>query len=170
MMSSLNSEPTSTSTPPISWPCVNGQGSCFGQWPFRICRSVPQTPQAPTFISAACFGILRNSWFILAVLFVVRLTMTFQFQSDAAVAPLFGSEFGVSLADIGILIGLHFTPGLALALPGGAIGRKFGDKTTVLGALILMLIGTLAMALSDSWTGQIAGRLVGGAGGVLLNV
>jgi len=36
--------------------------------------------------------------------------------------------------------------------------------------LILMLTGTLAMALSDSWTGQIAGRLVGGAGGVLLNV
>src|SRR6266852_1565098 len=60
--------------------------------------------------------------------------------------------------------------GVALALPGGAIGRRFGDKTTVLGALILMLIGTLAMALSDSWSGQIAGRLVGGAGGVLLNV
>jgi MFS family permease len=112
---------------------------------------------------------LRNRWTILA-LFVVRLTMAFQFQSVAAVAPLLGSEFGVSLADIGILIGLYFTPGVALALPGGAIGRRFGDKTTVLGALILMLTGSLAMALSDSWTGQIAGRLVAGAGGVLLNV
>jgi MFS family permease len=113
---------------------------------------------------------LRNRWIILAALFVVRLTMAFQFQSVAAVAPLLGSEFGVSLADIGILIGLYFTPGVVLALPGGAIGRRFGDKTTVLGALILMLIGSLAMALSDSWTGQIAGRLVAGAGGVLLNV
>jgi MFS family permease len=113
---------------------------------------------------------LRNRWGILAVLFLVRLTMAFQFQSVAAVAPLLGSEFGVSLADIGILIGLYFTPGVALALPGGAIGQRFGDKTTVLGALLLMLIGNLAMAYSDSWTGQIAGRLVGGAGGVLLNV
>jgi predicted MFS family arabinose efflux permease len=113
---------------------------------------------------------LRNRWVILAVLFVVRLTMAFQFQSVAAVAPLLGSEFRVSLADIGILIGLYFTPGLAMALPGGAIGRRFGDKATVLGALILMLIGTLVMALSDSWTGQITGRLIGGAGGVLLNV
>src|SRR5260221_4384459 len=113
---------------------------------------------------------LRNRWVILAVLFVVRLTMAFQFQSVAAVVPLLGSEFGVSLADIGLLIGLYFTPGVVLALPGGAIGRRFGDKTTVLGALILMLIGSLAMALSDSWTGQIAGRLVAGAGGVLLNV
>jgi MFS family permease len=107
---------------------------------------------------------------ILAVLFVVRLTMAFQFQSVAAIAPLLGTQFGVSLADIGVLIGLYFTPGIALALPGGAIGQRFGDKRTVLGALMLMLIGNLAMALSDSWTGQIAGRLVAGAGGVLLNV
>jgi len=113
---------------------------------------------------------VRNRWGILAILFVVRLTMAFQFQSVAAVAPLLGREFGVSLADIGVLIGLYFTPGVALALPGGAIGQRFGDKTTVLGALILMLTGGLAMALSDSWSGQIAGRLVAGAGGVLLNV
>jgi MFS family permease len=113
---------------------------------------------------------LRDRWGILAVLFVVRLAMGFQFQSVAAVAPLLGHTFGVGLADIGILIGLYFTPGIALALPGGAIGQRFGDKTTVLGALTLMLTGGLAMALSDSWNVQIAGRLVAGSGGVLLNV
>ena len=78
---------------------------------------------------------LRNRWGILAVLFTVRATMAFQFQSVAAVAPLLGSEFGVSIADIGVLIGLYFAPGIVLALPGGAIGQKFGDKPTVLGAL-----------------------------------
>ncbi|SDR93436.1 MFS transporter [Bradyrhizobium canariense] len=113
---------------------------------------------------------LRNRWGILAVLFLVRLTMGFQFQSVAAVAPLLGRDFGVGLADIGILIGLYFTPGVVLALPGGAIGQRFGDKATVLGALLLMLIGGVAMALSTSWSGQIAGRLIAGAGGVLLNV
>ena len=40
----------------------------------------------------------------------------------------------------------------------------------MLAALALMLAGSLAMALSDSWSMQIAGRLVGGADGVLLNV
>jgi MFS family permease len=113
---------------------------------------------------------VRNRWNILAVLFVVRLTMSFQFQSVASVAPLLGSEFGIGLADIGLLIGLYFTPGIALALPGGAIGRRFGDKPTVLGALLLMLAGGLAMAFSASWSIQIAGRLVAGAGGVMLNV
>ena len=113
---------------------------------------------------------MRNRWGILAVLFTVRLTMAFQFQSVAAVAPLLGPKFGVSLADIGLLIGLYFTPGVALSLPGGAIGQRFGDKVTVLAALMLMLVGGLLMAVSDSWGMQIAGRLIAGGGGVLLNV
>jgi MFS family permease len=113
---------------------------------------------------------LSNRWGILAVLFTVRLAMGFQFQSVAAVAPLLERDLGVGLADIGILIGLYFTPGVALALPGGAIGQKFGDKPTVLAALLLMLAGSVAMALSASWGVQMAGRLVAGAGGVLLNV
>jgi MFS family permease len=114
--------------------------------------------------------VLRNRWGVLAVLFVVRLSMAFQFQSVAAVAPLLGREFSASLADIGVLIGLYFTPGIALSLPGGAIGRKFGDKATAISALLVMLTGSLAMALGDGWSWQVAGRLVAGAGGVLLNV
>ena len=113
---------------------------------------------------------LRNRWGILAILFVVRLTIAFQFQSVAAVAPLLQQSFGVGLADIGILIGLYFTPGVVLALPGGAIGRKLGDKPTTIVALLLMTAGSLAMATTDVWGWQMAGRLASGAGGVLLTV
>jgi MFS family permease len=113
---------------------------------------------------------LRNRWGILAVLFVVRAAMAFQFQSVAAVAPLLSREFGVSLADIGVLIGLYFAPGVALAMPGGAIGQRFGDKATSIGALLLMLAGSVAMAFAASWSVQIAGRLVAGVGGVILSV
>ncbi|WP_249151952.1 CynX/NimT family MFS transporter [Bradyrhizobium liaoningense] len=113
---------------------------------------------------------LRSRWGILAILFLVRLTMAFQFQSVAAVAPLLQSTFGVGLADIGLLIGLYFTPGVVLALPGGAIGARFGDKPTALAALALMMIGSLMMALADAWSLQVAGRLLAGVGGVLLSV
>jgi MFS family permease len=113
---------------------------------------------------------LRNRWSILAILFVVRLAMPLQFQSVGAVAPLLGSNFGMSLADIGLLIGLYFTPGVALALAGGGLGQRFGDKQTVFAGLMLMVIGELAMAFSPAWTLQVAGRLVSGAGGVLLTV
>lgn len=114
--------------------------------------------------------IVRNRWAILAVLFTVRLTMAFQFQSVAAVAPLLRTQFGVGLAEIGFLIGLYFTPGIVLALPGGAIGQKLGDKRTTLAALSLMLIGSAVMAVGESWSAQVAGRLIAGGGGVLLNV
>ena len=113
---------------------------------------------------------MRNRWGILAVLFTVRATIAFQFQSIAAVAPLLTSQSGVSLADIGVLIGLYFAPGVALALPGGAIGQRFGDKATSLGALLLMLAGSAMMAADASWNIQIAGRLVAGAGSVILSV
>jgi MFS family permease len=113
---------------------------------------------------------LRNRWGMLATLFMVRLTMAFQFQSVAAVAPLLKTQYGVGLAEIGFLIGLYFTPGVALSLPGGAIGKWFGDKRTTLAALALMLLGSVAMAQGEGWSWQVAGRLVAGAGGVLLNV
>ncbi|HKU08859.1 MAG TPA: MFS transporter [Bradyrhizobium sp.] len=113
---------------------------------------------------------MRNRWGILAILFLVRLAMPLQFQSVGAVAPLLGSSFGMSLADIGLLIGLYFTPGVALALAGGGLGQRFGDKQTVVAGLIVMVVGELAMASSPTWTLQVGGRLVSGAGGVLLTV
>lgn len=113
---------------------------------------------------------MRNRWGILAILFLVRLTIAFQFQSVAAVAPLLQQTFDVGLSDIGMLIGLYFTPGVVLALPGGAIGRALGDKPMAIAALLLMTAGSLVMATTDLWTWQMAGRLASGAGGVLLTV
>jgi predicted MFS family arabinose efflux permease len=114
--------------------------------------------------------MLRNRWGILAILFLARAAMAVQFQSVGAVAPLISSKLGFSIADIGILIGLYFAPGIALALPGGAIGQRFGDRTTAIGALALMLVGGMLMALAPSWSLQVAGRLAAGTGGIVVGV
>src|SRR3954466_15537859 len=100
---------------------------------------------------------MRNRWSVLAVLFFIRTTMAVQFQSVAAVAPLLSVDFGVSLADIGILVGLYSAPGVVIALPGGAIGKWLGDKETVVAGLALMIAGGCIMAFSSSWGGQISG-------------
>ena len=81
----------------------------------------------------------NNRWAILTLLFAVRLSMAFQYQSVAAISPLVMNQFGVGLADIGLLIGLYLAPGLVIALPGGEIGRRYGDKLTVLFGLALWL-------------------------------
>ncbi len=96
--------------------------------------------------------------------------MAFQFQSVAALSPAYMARFDVALADIGLLIGLYLAPGLAIALPGGAIGRRYGDRQVIAFGMALMLAGAIAMVLAQTWEGQMLGRLLAGTGGVLLNV
>ncbi len=113
---------------------------------------------------------MAQRWRVLALLFLVRTTLAFQFQAVGALSPAFQQDFGVGLADIGLLIGLYFAPGFFLAVPGGALGRRFGAKQVVVAGLALMTAGGALMALSDAWIGQIAGRVIAGIGGGLLNV
>jgi MFS family permease len=113
---------------------------------------------------------VQQRWAMLAVLFLARATMAFQFQSVAAVAPLLSNELGITLADLGILIGIYLAPGIALALPGGMIGQTLGDRRAVLLGLGLMLAGGIVAILITNWPAQIIGRLIAGSGGVLLNV
>lgn len=109
-------------------------------------------------------------WNVLILLFIVRLSMAFQFQSVASMSPAIMKAYDVGLGDIGLLISLYLAPGLAFALPGGEIGRRFGDKRVVLFGLTLMIAGGLLMAFAPTWHWQIAGRIVAGIGGVVLNV
>ena len=113
---------------------------------------------------------MSNRWHVLALLFGVRVAMAFQFQAVAALSPLIMSEFKASIADIGLLIGLYLSPGILLAVPGGAIGRRFGEKSVVLAGLLLMTAGGLVAATSGNWELQETARLAAGIGGVLLNV
>ena len=114
--------------------------------------------------------MLSNRWSILALLFGVRCAMGIQFQSVPAVAPLYLTNFALTIADLGSLIGLYFAPGIFLALPGGALGQKFGEKRLVIIGLGLMAAGSLIMAFGEGIGILIFGRLVAGVGGILMNV
>ncbi|MGY9034882.1 MAG: MFS transporter [Rhodobacterales bacterium] len=113
---------------------------------------------------------VSNRWLMLAILFIARVTMGFQYQAVAALSPLFADSFGIGLADLGILVGLYMSPGVVVALPGAAIGKLFGDKRVVSFGMILMIIGGLIMAFGWNYPLQLTGRVVAGAGGVILNV
>lgn len=111
-----------------------------------------------------------NPWAILAVLFFARTTMGLQFQSTAAVSPLLMASLGIDLAALGALIGAWMLPGIAVAIPGGLLGRRFGDKRTVLAALALMVAGSFVGAVAETYAAAMAARVVSGAGAVVLNV
>lgn len=111
-----------------------------------------------------------NRWWILCVLFFARTAMGFQFQSVAAVSPLLIEDLGIDLALLGVLIGVWMLPGVVVAIPGGMLGRAFGDKQVVIAGLALMVAGSLLVAAAATYSTAMAGRVVSGAGAVMLNV
>jgi predicted MFS family arabinose efflux permease len=111
-----------------------------------------------------------NRWLILGVLFFARTAMGFQFQSVAAVSPLLVEALALDFALLGALIGIWMLPGVIVAIPGGLLGRRFGDKQVVLAGLALMVIGSFVVAAADGYAVAMVGRVVSGAGAVMLNV
>ncbi len=113
---------------------------------------------------------MQPRWRALLLLAGARISMGFQFQSLAAVSPGLMGDLGIGYAELGTLIGLYFVPGVAIALPGAALGRRFGDARVVTLGLLLMAAGGAAAALAPDAAWLATGRLVSGIGGVLLNV
>jgi MFS family permease len=111
-----------------------------------------------------------NRWLALALLFLARTAMGFQFQSLGAVSPLLMRDLGIEFALLGTLVGIWMLPGAFVAVPGGALGHRFGEKRMVVLGLGLMALGTLMIAMAGTYEAVFAGRLVSGIGAVIVNV
>ena len=113
---------------------------------------------------------MGNRWVTLALVFLARTSMGFQFQSVAAVAPPMLAELGLSYAQLGTLIGLYMLPGALFALPGGVIGQRLGERRVVIAGLALMVAGGLLTAAASGFGGAVAGRLLSGVGAIVMNI
>jgi MFS family permease len=111
-----------------------------------------------------------SRWVALAIVFVTRTSMGYQFQSVASVGPLLVSDLRLTWAQLGTLIGLYMLPGAFFALPGGMLGQRLGERRTVVASLALMVVGGLVTAASRGFAVAAAGRLVSGVGAVLMNI
>jgi MFS family permease len=111
-----------------------------------------------------------DRWLALAVLTVARTAMGFQFQSVGAVSPLLMERLHIANAELGWLIGLFSLPGALLSLPGGLLGKRFGDRRVVLAGLGLMTAGSALMGVAQSFPLLGVGRLLSAIGAVLLQV
>lgn len=73
-------------------------------------------------------------------------------------------EAGLSLGEIGMLIGLYYAPGIFLAFPSGMLGERFSDKRVIVLSLLAMTLGATVAALSPDVTGLMVGRLLSWVG------
>jgi MFS family permease len=113
---------------------------------------------------------LTNRWVALAILFIVRVAMGFQFQAIPALTPFFIESYGIDLSQLGLLIAIYLAPGVLIAFPGGAVGARLGDARAVSIGLGLMAAGAVVMVAFPDWNMQLIGRLLAGVGAVTLNV
>lgn len=111
-----------------------------------------------------------SRWIALLVLFFARFAMAFQFQSLGAVSPLLMADLALEYALLGTLIGIWMLPGIFFAIPGAAIGQRFGEKRIVVLGLALMALGTVMIATTSAYHVLLVGRLVSGIGAVVVNV
>lgn len=102
------------------------------------------------------------------MMFLIGLSVAMQLQTVQALAPFLVNGVGLTYAQIGVLTGLIMLPGVFLALPGGMLATRLGDRRTMAIALTLMLAGALLLAATDSYPAMVAARLIGGSGTAVL--
>jgi predicted MFS family arabinose efflux permease len=110
---------------------------------------------------------MEMRWRILAMMFVARVGLGFQFQTIGSVSNDLVVAFGLDYADIGALVGMFMLPGLFLAIPAGFSGRYISDRVlSSLGLLALASGGLVSGLASDPWLIGL-GRGVSGVGFLL---
>src|SRR4030095_3619049 len=100
---------------------------------------------------------MANRWVALAIVFITRTSMGFQFQAVASVAPLMIADLGLSYAQLGTLVGIYMLPGAFFALPGGVIGQRLGERRVVVAGLALMVAGGVLTASAGGLAGAADG-------------
>jgi predicted MFS family arabinose efflux permease len=111
-----------------------------------------------------------SRWSALAVLTFARTAMGLQFQSVGALSPFLTERLGIGNAELGLLVGLFSLPGIVLAMPGGLLGARFGERPLVLTSLALMAVGSSVIGVSERFAIAMGGRFLTAVGAVLMNV
>lgn len=121
--------------------------------------------QASGQVSPGAEGRLR--WAMLALLFFCRTSLGFQFQTMGSAAPGVTAEIGLSLTEIGTLIGFFMLPGVVLSIPSGYAARYMSDKGLLVLGLLVMGLGGATAAIAAGFGMLALGRILCGIGFVI---
>ncbi|MBX3598289.1 MAG: MFS transporter [Rhizobiaceae bacterium] len=106
----------------------------------------------------------------LGVLFLARISVSFQFQSVAPLSGLLEERFDVSLSRLGLLLGIYMAPGIVVALCLPSVISRFGRTRVICLAIMLMAAGEALLWQSGMFGTALASRLIAGAGGCVIYI
>lgn len=78
--------------------------------------------------------------------------------------PVFRERFGLSAAEVGLIVSMHFLGAFASIALSGLILRRFGYRRTLVGGAIVLALGSALVAFQISWLLALAGALAIGLG------
>lgn len=111
-----------------------------------------------------------NPWLMLIVAYIAALTAPVNMMKVPAVAPALMGVLQVDTGGIGFLMSAYTLTGVILALPAGAIARKFGYRNAGLIALAFSLVGSCVGCFYMDYTALMVCRIFEGIGLCMLNI
>jgi MFS family permease len=109
-------------------------------------------------------------WVILGTVYLSILAFTLIFQTIPPILPFIISELHPSYAQSGLLMSLFALPGLFISLLGGFLSDRYRMKPLGAACFLLMIAGTLLLALGRNLHILWLGRIVAGTGAFTLSV
>jgi MFS family permease len=109
-------------------------------------------------------------WTVLIGLIAARVALGFHLQVLAVVGPGVSADLALTNTELGLLIGIFLAPGIVLALPGGALIQRLGEKSVIALSLLLMTVAVIIAAHGAGFWAIFFARILGGAGGVMITV
>jgi MFS family permease len=110
----------------------------------------------------------RYRWVTLFSAFYIIVIMAFTVQSIPPLIPSIMKDFGISHAQAGLLMSILFLPGVLVSIPAGMLIDRYGARRVGILSTSLMALGSLLVAISDSYPAALTGRFVFGVGGMIM--
>ncbi len=107
---------------------------------------------------------------ILAIVFLARTCIGFQFIAVAAQMPQLRADLHFNYSQIGILLGVFMIAGAVLSLPSGMIANRLGDRRTIQIGLVALVAGGVILGSGETFHAALIGRIIGGFGAVFITV
>ena len=107
---------------------------------------------------------MRSSVPVFLVFAFAYFLATFISATTAALTPVLTREFTLQASDLGLLAGGYFLGFAITQLPLGKWLDRYGPKRVIVCFLVIAILGCMAFAHANTFTGLLAARVMCGAG------
>ncbi|MGI6036781.1 MAG: MFS transporter [Limnochordia bacterium] len=111
-----------------------------------------------------------SPWKALAHVYISMLAFALTFQAIPPLLSFIIPSLGISSTQAGALMSFFALPGILISIPGGILTDIYGPRPVGIVALILALIGSILVALGNSFSLLAMGRIIAGIGSLTIAI